>query len=148
MKSLKANSPLPPTLRTPANSGQPVTENHLNIVDNTSAGLSNPRAEVPNPVLRNHDLITYRQHGSKPTRKVIPFSKSTQNLAPYLDSRPMDPTEAALYLSLDEKTVNRWARQGYIPAHPLGQGKRRFWRFYKHEIDAWLSGQTNGALAA
>jgi hypothetical protein len=30
--------------------------------------------------------------------------------------------EAAEYLSLDEKTITRWARKGYIPAHPLGEG--------------------------
>ena len=35
-------------------------------------------------------------------------------------SRPMDPREAAAYLHLDEKTITRWARKGYIPAHPLG----------------------------
>jgi len=33
----------------------------------------------------------------------------------------------------------------YIPAHPLGQGKRKFWRFYEHELSAWLSAQFNDA---
>ena len=60
----------------------------------------------------------------------------------------MDPKETAAYLSLDEKTITRWARQGYVPAHPLGQGGRRFWRFLKHELDAWLNAQTNRAVAA
>jgi excisionase family DNA binding protein len=60
----------------------------------------------------------------------------------------MDPREAAAYLHLDEKTITRWARQGYIPAHPLGQGKRKFWRFYKYELDFWLNAQTNGTVAA
>ena len=58
----------------------------------------------------------------------------------------MDPREAAEYLSLDEKTITRWARKGYIPAHPLGEGKRKFWRFMEHELLEWLNAQTNGAI--
>lgn len=64
--------------------------------------------------------------------------------SPYF-SRPMDPREAAEYLRLDGKTITRWARKGYIPAHPLGEGKRKFWRFLEHELVAWLKAQTNSA---
>ena len=77
---------------------------------------------------------------------------STQSSQPQQDitraSRPMDPREAAAYLHLDVKTITRWSRQGYIPAHPLGEGKRKFWRFFEHELEAWLNGQSNGAKAA
>ena len=59
-------------------------------------------------------------------------------------SRLMDPREAAAYLHLDEKTITRWARKGYLPAHPLGEGKRKFWRFLEHELLDWLNAQTNG----
>ena len=62
-----------------------------------------------------------------------------------LSSRLMDAKETAEYLKLNEKTVSRWARKAYIPAHPLGEGKRKFWRFYEHELSAWLSDQCNGA---
>jgi hypothetical protein len=62
-----------------------------------------------------------------------------------IHSRLMDAKETANHLKLDEKTVSRWARKAYIPAHPLGEGKRKFWRFYEHELSAWLSAQFNGA---
>ena len=42
-------------------------------------------------------------------------------------SHPLTPAGAAKYLGLDVKTITRWARQGYLPAHPLGEGKRKFW---------------------
>lgn len=55
----------------------------------------------------------------------------------------LDSRGAAAHLLLDEKTITRWARRGYIPAHPLGEGKRKSWRFYTHELDAWLAGSSN-----
>lgn len=58
-------------------------------------------------------------------------------------SRPMTPRAAAQYLGLDVKTITRWARQGYLPAHPLGEGKRKFWRFLEHELAAWLAAKSN-----
>jgi len=69
-------------------------------------------------------------------------------IPPPNSERPLTPVEAAEYLGLDYKTITRWARQGYLPAHPLGEGKRKFWRFHKHEIDAWLAEKTNQAEAA
>lgn len=64
----------------------------------------------------------------------MPSSSSTQ---------PMTPVATAEYLGLDVKTVTKWARQGYLPAHPLGEGKRKFWRFLESEISAWLAARTN-----
>lgn len=61
--------------------------------------------------------------------------------------RPMTPQQTAAFLGLDDKTITRWARQGYIPAHPLGNGKRKFWRFFEHELVAWLDSQTNAPAA-
>ncbi len=70
---------------------------------------------------------------------VIPFRPA---------ERPMTPVEAAAYLGLDVKTVTRWARQGYLPAHPLGEGKRKFWRFFESELSEWLVAKTNRLEAA
>lgn len=61
---------------------------------------------------------------------------------------PMTPKEAAQFLGLDVKTVTRWARKRYLPAHPLGEGKRKFWRFFEAELLDWLALKSNGATAA
>ena len=63
-------------------------------------------------------------------------------------AHPMTPVAAAAYLGLDVKTVTRWARQGYLPAHPLGEGKRKFWRFLESELSEWLVTKTNRLEAA
>jgi predicted site-specific integrase-resolvase len=38
---------------------------------------------------------------------------------------PLDAIEAARVVGMDSRTLVRWARRGYVPAHPLGEGKRR-----------------------
>jgi excisionase family DNA binding protein len=51
--------------------------------------------------------------------------------------------EAALFLSISPKTLTRLAREGAIPAHPLGNGIRRRWRFLKSELDTWMHARVN-----
>ena len=63
-------------------------------------------------------------------------------------TQPMTPVATAEYLGLDVKTVTRWAREGYLPGHPMGQGKRKFWRFLEPELAAWLTARTNQREAA
>ena len=60
----------------------------------------------------------------------------------------MTPLQAAAYLGLDDKTVTRWARNGYLPAHPMGQGKKRYWRFFEDELLEWLTSQSGEERAA
>ena len=57
---------------------------------------------------------------------------------------PMTPVEAAALLQMDDQTLIRWARVGYAPAHPLGEGRRRMWRFFEDELVAWVGSQSNG----
>lgn len=52
--------------------------------------------------------------------------------------RILDATEAAAIMRMDSRTLVRWARLGYVPAHPLGEGKRRIWRFIEDEILDWF----------
>ncbi len=50
----------------------------------------------------------------------------------------LDASEAAAIMRMDSRTLIRWARLGYVPAHPLGEGKRRLWRFIEDEILDWF----------
>lgn len=53
----------------------------------------------------------------------------------------LNPQEAADILKMDSRTLVRWARIGYVPAHPLGEGKRKLWRFLEHELLDWVEAQ-------
>ncbi len=56
---------------------------------------------------------------------------------------PLDAQEAASVLKMNSRTLVRWARCGYVPAHPLGEGKRRIWRFFESELLEWVETQQN-----
>lgn len=75
-------------------------------------------------------------------------SQASTSQSATLPARPMTPQQAAAFLGLDDKTITRWARQSYLPAHPMGQGKKKYWRFFEHELMTWLLGQSDAAVAA
>jgi predicted site-specific integrase-resolvase len=56
---------------------------------------------------------------------------------------PLDAKEAARVLKMDSRTLVCWARRGYVPAHPLGEGKRRIWRFFEDELLEWVKNHEN-----
>jgi hypothetical protein len=53
----------------------------------------------------------------------------------------VDADKAAEFLSMDRETIIRWARACKIPAHPLGTGGRRVWRFRLSELSLWAEGK-------
>ena len=53
---------------------------------------------------------------------------------------PVNQKCAARFLNLHPKTVLRKAREGSLPAHPVGTGRKR-WHFYLSELDQWLRSQ-------
>lgn len=55
----------------------------------------------------------------------------------------LNAEEAAQILQMDRRTLIAWARLGYVPAHPLGEGKRKLWRFLEHELLDWVKAQEN-----
>jgi len=56
----------------------------------------------------------------------------------------LTPAEAAELLHMEPKTVVTWARKGWLPAHPLGEGRRHYWRFFQHELLDWLAKRKGG----
>lgn len=51
----------------------------------------------------------------------------------------VDPTRAAEFLLITRRHLLEMARAGDIPAHPIGVGKRKTWRFRLSEIAAAIS---------
>ncbi len=49
------------------------------------------------------------------------------------------PERVAEFLSISRRRVLELAREGELPAHPIGSGSRRVWRFLLSEIAVWLS---------
>jgi excisionase family DNA binding protein len=47
----------------------------------------------------------------------------------------VSPDEAAGFLKTHRIKIIRMARSGALPAHPLGTGRRRQWRFKLSELD-------------
>jgi len=59
----------------------------------------------------------------------------------------MDAQQAAEFLGgLNFRTVLRWAREGYLPAIPVGEGKRRLWRFVEADLEGWMLSRRTGTL--
>jgi excisionase family DNA binding protein len=63
------------------------------------------------------------------------FNMDHQSLEPYVG-----PEEAAEFLKTGRLKIIRMARSGSLPAHPLGRGRRRQWRFKLSELDKHMQG--------
>jgi len=55
----------------------------------------------------------------------------------------VDDTEIARMLGIHHRTVQQMARDGVIPAYPLGEGRRKTWRFLRPEIHEWMQSRVN-----
>ena len=56
----------------------------------------------------------------------------------------LTPDEAATLLQMNPRTLVKWARLGIAPGHPLGEGRRRIWRFFEDELLTWIAQRGNG----
>jgi len=57
-------------------------------------------------------------------------TKNYDSMEPYVG-----PDEAAKFLGITRLKVIRMARAGLLPAHALGTGKRRQWRYKLSQLD-------------
>ena len=55
------------------------------------------------------------------------------------------PEEAASFLHLSPVTVRKMARDGRLPAHPLGNGTRKRWRFRISELAKHMNSRVNSS---
>jgi predicted site-specific integrase-resolvase len=61
----------------------------------------------------------------------------------------MNAEQAAQFLGgMNPRTITRWSREGYLPAYPIGEGKRRLWRYLQTDLMAWMLGQRTGVSDA
>lgn len=68
---------------------------------------------------------------------------------PTIIPRFLDAEQAAVFLGgLNSRTVTRWAREGYLPAYPIGEGKRRLWRFMEADLEHWMLSRRTGTLSS
>ena len=54
----------------------------------------------------------------------------------------VDGQRAADFLGVPRKTLLNLARQGAVPAHPIGNGVRHTWRFRLSELASWVQSKT------
>jgi len=57
----------------------------------------------------------------------------------------VDAGEAAKFLGIHRRTALQMARDAVLPAHPLGEGRRKLWRFLLSELDEWMRSRVNSA---
>jgi excisionase family DNA binding protein len=55
----------------------------------------------------------------------------------------VDDARVAEMLGIHRRTVQQMARDGVIPAYPLGEGIRKTWRFLLSEIHEWMQARVN-----
>jgi len=53
----------------------------------------------------------------------------------------VDATVAAVFLSITRKYLLKLSRLGLVPAHPLGIGARKQWRYRISELAEWALAQ-------
>ena len=60
-------------------------------------------------------------------------SSSTDTFEPFVDA-----ARAATFLGISRKTLLAFARRAILPGYPIGEGRRKVWKFRLSELDDWM----------
>ena len=82
----------------------------------------------------NEQTLEHLTGASIPSTPVADF----RGYEPFVDEEVI-----ALFLNVKPRRVVEMAREGEIPAHPVGRRSRNTWRFRISEIDAHFSAKEN-----
>ncbi len=94
--------------------------------DLPAKGFDNPRHAASQPAASGGE----RGGSAEAVARALIRAQATEHY--------VNATEAAKFLSIHPRTLMQMARYGKIPAHPLGNGPRRVWRFLLSELDEWM----------
>jgi excisionase family DNA binding protein len=103
---------------------------------NTQSGFIDDSAFPPSAVNQTPNLASITH--------VPPTSRELSRFLEYRQAKEtgfelsISSREAAAYVGLNRKEVEAMARKGWIPAHATPDVRRKIWRFYASELDAWL----------
>ncbi|HYD16498.1 MAG TPA: helix-turn-helix domain-containing protein [Candidatus Nanoarchaeia archaeon] len=97
-------------------------------------GTKKPVASVPAP-----------SRAQQPSSPFHPSNLPVKPLSLEVREAFVDARGAGEFLQLNWRTVQKWAREGTIPAHPFGSGRRKTWRFLLSELHEWVRSLKNEA---
>ena len=81
------------------------------------------------------ESLTRMTPTTRPSERDYKVLKWSRIMNPAEDQEPfVTPEEAASFLRISPVTVKKMARGGYLPAHPIGNGVRKRWRFRISEL--------------
>ncbi|HYG98852.1 MAG TPA: helix-turn-helix domain-containing protein [Terriglobales bacterium] len=98
-------------------------------------GNKKPVASEPAPSRAQHPFSSPAHTANHP---VAPLPREVREAF-------VDAKGAGEFLQLNWRTVQKWAREGSIPAHPFGSGRRKTWRFLLSELHEWVLSLKNEA---
>ena|SRR5579871_4291474 len=104
--------------------------------------------------LQKFDIHRTRSQPRLPAGNLLRSSRSevlnlrSTTMNPETPERFVDADEAAIFLSLTRRRILDLARVGQLPAHPIGDGVRRVWRFRLSELVAAISSPQKNNLAS
>jgi excisionase family DNA binding protein len=119
--TISRNQPLTPSaLAREASDGMSQRDTNIPTIEVINGMRQELRACNENPISTKTNRISERPHSIR--------------------EAPVNQKHAARFLNMHPKTVLRKAREGSLPAHPVGADRKR-WHFYLSELDQWLRSQ-------